>query len=273
VFYDLDSPVTLQRLAAGEPVEYVDARGFRDYALVLSYAGGPVLEALQAELGAARAAPLYGHVDPDVHRPVEPDARYAADLGWLGTYAADRQTALDALFLEPARRAPWRRFMIAGAQYPADFPWSDNVWFIPHLAPAEHSAFMCSSRVTLNVTRAAMAECGWCPSGRLFEAAACGAAILTDDWPGLPHFYGPGHELLCGHDADDTLAALDLPDETLARIGRRARERTLSEHTSTHRATELLALLDGATEPMPLPVARDGALRPTLGTLSAPARA
>jgi spore maturation protein CgeB len=249
VFYDLDSPVTLARVAAGQPVEYLDDRGLQDYALVLSYAGGRALDELRDVLGAARTAPLYGHVDPEVHRPVRAEQRYAADLSWLGTYAADRQAALDTLFLAPARRSPGRRFLIAGAQYPADFPWGSNVWFIPHLPPPEHAAFMCSSRLTLNVTRGPMVRTGWCPSGRLFEAAACGAPVLTDEWPGLAEFYRPGFEVLAASDGEHTLEALALPDETLQRIGRRARERTLDEHTSEHRARELVALLEQAAAP------------------------
>jgi spore maturation protein CgeB len=249
VFYDLDSPVTLARLAAGEPVDYLDDRLLHDYALVLSYAGGRALDEMRDMLGAGHVEPLYGHVDPGIHRPVRPEPRYAADLSWLGTYAADRQAALDALFLEPARRSPTRRFLIAGAQYPADFAWGPNVWFIPHLAPSEHAAFICSSRLTLNVTRGPMVRTGWCPSGRLFEAAACGAAVLTDEWPGLAAFYRPGFEVLAAGDGRHTLEALELPDETLQRIGRRARERTLDEHTSEHRARELVALLERGRGP------------------------
>jgi spore maturation protein CgeB len=246
VFYDLDSPVTLERLASGEDVPWVDGRGYADYSLVLSYAGGPVLAALEERLDAKSTAPLYGHVDPDVHRPVPKEPRYAADLCWLGTWAADRQAALDRLFLAPARAAPGRRFLIAGAQYPPDFPWGENVWFIPHLPPPEHAAFLCSARLALNVTRASMAATGWCPSGRLFEASACGATLLTDTWPGLEAFYRPGLEILTASAPEDTLAALARDDAELARIGRAARERTLDEHTSAHRAGQLIAALERA---------------------------
>ena len=246
VFYDLDSPVTLARLGEGESVDYVGPRGLRDFDLVLSYTGGQALDELQNRLGAKRALPLYGHVDPEVHRPVPPAAHYRADLSYLGTYAADRQTALEALFMEPARRRPAQRFLMGGAQYPADFPWSDNIYFVRHLPPSEHPAFYSSSRLTLNVTRRAMAEMGWCPPGRLFEAAACGVPIITDLWPGLESFFEPSREVLLARDADDVLAALDLTDAELARIARCARERTLTEHTSHSRAEELLQLISTA---------------------------
>jgi spore maturation protein CgeB len=89
-----------------------------------------------------------------------------------------------------------------------------------------------------------MAEMGWCPSGRLFEAAACGVPILTDRWQGLDHFFTPGSEILVVERAEDTLATLDMDDAELARIARAARERTLAEHTSSKRAAELVALLE-----------------------------
>lgn len=247
VFYDLDTPVTLAKLDAGEPVDYLPEDGLGAFDLVLSYTGGRALDALRTRLGARRAAPLYGSVDPRVHHPAEPQAAFAGDLSYLGTFAADRQPALERLLVEPARRAPQRRFVVGGAQYPADFPWTANTFFVRHLPAADHPAFYASSPLTLNVTRAAMAAMGYCPSGRLFEAAACGAALISDEWEGLEQFFTPGDELLVARDADDVRGALDLPRESIARIAQRARERTLAEHTAAVRAGELEALLESAS--------------------------
>lgn len=249
VFYDLDTPVTLARLGAGDEVGYIGPRGLADYDLVLSYTGGAALEALQARLGARRVEPLYGHVDPDVHRPVAAVERFASDLSYLGTYAADRQAAVERLFVEPARRAPERRFLIGGAQYPESFPWTKNIYFVRHLPPADHPAFFSSSRLTLNVTRQAMAETGWCPSGRLFEAAACGTPVLTDRWPGIENFFAPGREILIADGTDDVVAALDLEAGELTRMARAARERTLAEHSSDTRARTLVRALEAARSP------------------------
>jgi spore maturation protein CgeB len=249
-FYDLDTPVTLARLAQGESLPYIGPRGLRDFDVVLSYTGGGALDALRERLGARRVAPLYGHVDPDVHAPAAPQPHYRADLSYLGTYSPDRQHGVEQLLIEPARLRPHARFLIGGAQYPQDFPWTNNIYFVRHLPPAEHPAFFCSSRLTLNVTRAAMAEMGWCPSGRLFEAAACGAPVLTDTWSGLDAFFTPGEEILPAQTTQDALAALDLFDTELTHVGRAARERTLAEHTSDHRAAELMTILDSARRPL-----------------------
>ncbi len=244
VFYDLDTPVTLARISAGELVAYLPPEGLGAFDLVLSYTGGPALDALEQQLGARRTAPLYGHVDPRAHRPVAPSPDYRGDLSYLGTYADDRQPVLDELFIAPARAAPERRFVLGGSGYPQNFPWQRNIWFLRHVAPPEHPAFFCSSRLTLNVTRRDMAAMGWCPSGRLFEAAACGAPIVSDDWAGLDRFFTPGVEIILAARASDVLDALALSDAELARIAAAARARVLAEHSSNARASELVALLE-----------------------------
>ncbi len=239
-FYDLDTPVTLARLESGENVDYIGSDGLGDFDLVLSYTGGGALDALRTKLGARRTAPIYGSVDPELHFPVPQRPQYTALLSYLGTYAADRQAALERLFVEPARRMPTSRFVIAGAQYPEGFPWTPNTYFVRHLPPPEHPAFYSSSRMTLNVTREPMARMGWCPSGRLFEAAACGVPILSDWFDGLDSFFVPGREIMVAHDTDDAVAALALDDPALHAIACRARERTLDEHTAGRRATEMI---------------------------------
>ncbi len=251
VFYDMDTPVTLENLRAGRPVPYLGPRGLRDFELVLSYTGGASLDELRSRLGAPHVATLYGHVDPQVHRRVPPQPQYRSTLSYLGTYAADRQAALQALFIEPARQRPELTFLIGGAQYPADFPWTANIRFVRHMPPPEHPAFFSSSRLTLSVTRQAMAENGYCPSGRLFEAAACGTPVLSDAWPGLEEFFEPGQEILVARSAEESLAALDLSDAELERIARAARERVLAGHTSDHRAAQLERLLAQARAPAP----------------------
>jgi spore maturation protein CgeB len=242
-FYDLDTGVTLDRLRAGLPVEYIADGGLGGFDLVLSYVGGKALPELKERLGARRVAPLYGSVDPEFHHPASGLARYLAELSYLGTYSEDRQAKLEALFIEPARRMPDRRFMLGGAMYPHSFPWSSNIFFVRHLPPVEHAAFYCSSKLTLNVTRPAMAEMGYCPSGRLFEAAACGVPILSDWFEGLDSFFEPGSEVLLASTTEEAIEAIGKPAEELSRIGRRARARALDCHTAAIRARELEELV------------------------------
>ncbi len=246
-FYDLDTPVTLAQLRAGRPVEYLGARGLSRFDVVLSFAGGPALRELETRLGARRTAALHGSVDPEVYHAAPPRALFRADLSYLGTYAADRQVALHRLFLEPARRSPRRRFVLGGSLYPHDFPWLRNVHHVGHVAPQDHPSFYGSSSATLNLTRGPMAEMGHCPSGRLFEAAASGVALLTDAWEGLERFFTPGLEILVVRSTEDVLAALARPREELAAVASAARDRALREHTADRRAAELIDILTTTT--------------------------
>ena len=243
VFYDLDSPVTLAELAAGRTVSYIGREGLAPFDLVLSYTGGIALSALRLRLDARRVAPLYGSVDPDHYWPSAEIYGPRAALSYLGTYAADRQAAVKALLVEPARRRPDQRFLIGGAQYPLDFPWASNIEFWRHVPAHDHRRFYAAARLTLNVTRQAMTALGWCPSGRLFEAAACGTPIVSDWWEGLDEFFAPSREIIVVRTTEDMLAALARSDTELARIGTAARDRVLTKHTAEHRAAELEMLL------------------------------
>lgn len=246
-FYDLDTPVTLARLGAGEDIEYLGPDGLIFFDVVLSYTGGRALDALRTRLGARRIFPIYGSVDPDMHFPTAPQQAYRSLLSYLGTYAADRQDVLERLLVRSAKVLQGSRFVIAGAQYPNNFPWSANIFFVRHLPLADHSAFYSSSRLTLNVTRKTMADMGWCPSGRLFEAAACGSPILSDWFDGLTDFFEPDTEILIARSTEDALQALRLGGSELSAVAKRARERTLDEHTSHRRAAQMLAAFESVT--------------------------
>ena len=243
-FYDMDTPVTLEGLRSGAPVAYLPPGGLGEFDLVLSFTGGRAIEELKSRLGARSVAPLYGSVDPETHHPVPPVEAFRAELSYLGTYAEDRQAALERLFIEPALRLPAKRFLIGGAQYPDGFPWTENLFFTGHLEPAQHPAFFCSGRATLNVTRRAMAEYGFCPSGRLFEAAACGVPLLSDGWEGLEEFFTPGTEILRTDTPEDVLDTLCLSDTELKRVAGAAQARVLAEHTADCRVRDLERILN-----------------------------
>ncbi len=244
VFYDMDTPVTLSRLAAGESVPYLPEAGLTEFDLVLSYTGGEAIGALRSKLGAKYAATLYGWVDPAVHFRVPASPEFQAHLSYLGTYAADRQKALNDLLITPATNLKERSFVIAGAMYEDAGKWPANIRHFDHIAPPQHSAFYSSSNLTLSVTRAAMAAMGYCPSGRLFEAAACGTAVLSDWWEGLDTFFQPNEEILIANSTNDAVAALNAGEAMLSRIGSRARERAMDCHTAAVRARRLVELIE-----------------------------
>lgn len=246
-FYDIDTPVTVAALERGA-CAYLDRALIRAFDLYLSFTGGPLLRRIERDLGSPAARPLYCSADPELHRP-SADAAPRWDLGYVGTYSADRQPGLDRLLLEPARARPAHGFAVAGPLYPASIAWPGNVERIEHLPPARHAAFYCAQRYTLNLTRADMMRAGYSPSVRVFEAAACATPVVSDRWPGLERFFVPGEEILLAGSPPEVLALLDgVPEPERRALGERARQRVLLEHTGGHRAEALLGYLAEARE-------------------------
>jgi spore maturation protein CgeB len=240
-FYDIDTPITLEQLEQ-DSCEFLRRDQVRAFDLYLSFTGGDTLRKLEQEHRARCARVLCCSVDPAEYRPLNVERRW--NLGYLGTYSPDRQPALEVRLMEPARRWADGRFVVAGPQYPEAIEWPGNVDRIVHLAPPSHPSFYRAQQFTLNVTRAAMVAAGHSASVRLFEAAACGTPIITDEWPGLESFFEPGREILVTHSADQTLGYLrELPETERRAVAERARARVLGAHTGHHRAAELESYL------------------------------
>jgi spore maturation protein CgeB len=236
-FYDIDTPVTLSALAS-QQCTYLTEYMIPQFDLYLSFSGGPVLDVLRRSYGASRPRALFCSVDPEQYFPIRMPPRY--DLAYLGTYSEDRQPKVEALLNEPARAWPEGRFCVAGAQYPDGIRWPGNVRRLSHVAPIEHNLFYNSQRFALNVTRQDMVRCGYSPSVRLFEAAACGVPVISDPWEGLGDLFIPEKEILVARTPQEVLSVLrERSVEEARAIGARARARVLREHTSEHRALEL----------------------------------
>lgn len=241
-FYDIDTPVTLAKLRRGDH-DYLSPALIPRYHLYLSFTGGPTLRRLERDFGSPCARALYCSVDPTLYQPMDVPEKW--QLGYLGTYSPDRQPGLEELLLQPARRHPARRFIVAGPQYPEEIAWPRNVGRIQHLPPSEHARFYNAQRFTLNLTRADMKAAGWSPSVRLFEAAACGTPIISDFWPGLNELFVDGSEILIARSADDVEFLLQtITPGRAAEIGAAARRRILRAHTAAHRAAELELYLE-----------------------------
>jgi spore maturation protein CgeB len=244
-FYDIDTPVTLARLDRGDE-EYLARRQVRHFDIYFSFSGGPVLQKLKHAYDARRPLALYCSVDETAYRSTAEAPLW--DLGYLGTYSPDRQPTLERLLIEPARRLPDLRFVVAGPQYPDEIDWPANVERIEHLPPAEHASFYSRQRFTLNVTRADMIAAGWSPSVRLFEAAACKVPIISDYWRGLTDLLPEGEAVLIAHDSSDVVAALTGTSRSQReRLIENAFHRVMQGHTGKARARELVNALTDET--------------------------
>lgn len=245
-FYDIDTPISIAGLRQNGKTEYLDAKQVSGFDVYFSFTGGPMLREIESRFGARTAVPLYCSFDPREYRRFQTNKRFACDLSYMGTYAPDRQAKLGELLVRPAEQLPEMKFIVAGPQYPKEIRWPKNVRRIVHLNPRWHARFYSSARLTLNVTRREMVIAGYSPSVRLFEAAACGATIISDSWPGLDSFFTPGREILLSTDSSDVVRYLALGNSELRRIGAAAQQRVLAEHTSEVRAAQFEAAVEKA---------------------------
>ncbi|MCA1648484.1 MAG: glycosyltransferase [Chloroflexi bacterium] len=239
-FWDVDAPQTLAA-ANAEPAH--QAGTFRAliprYDLILLYGGGPPVQQAYARLGADRSTLIYNGVDPDEYYPVGAEDERACDLLFMGNRMPDREQRVRELFFAAAEAAPEARFVLGGNGW-GDCALPANVRYIGHVPTADHRAWNCSARLVLNINRAEMAATGYSPPTRVFEAAGCGACVLTDAWQGIPTFFEPDHEILVAASADDIVEHLrQTSAQTSRTIGVAARRRVLRDHTYSARAAEL----------------------------------
>jgi len=237
IFWDVDAPATLAELksAPDHPLRRALAR----IDLVLTYGGGDPVVAAYRALGAADCIPVYNALDPETHHPVAPEPRFAGDLGFLGNRLPDREARVEGFFLDAAARAPGQRFLLGGSGW-ADKPLPDNVTAIGHVPTADHNAFNVTPRAVLNISRASMAENGFSPATRVFEAAGAGACLITDAWEGIEMFLAPDREVLVARDGRDVAAIVAaLSPERARAIGKAALARVLHAHTYAHRARDV----------------------------------
>jgi spore maturation protein CgeB len=240
IFWDVDAAATLDEMRAddGHPVR----RALPSLDMVLTYGGGPpVIDAYEG-FGARRCIPVYNALDPTTHHPVAPDPAFAADLAFLGNRLPDREARVEEFFLRAAAALPQRSFLIGGNGWETK-AMPGNVRHLGHVYTHQHNAFNCTPLAVLNVARDSMANIGFSPATRVFEAAGAAACLITDAWEGIEQFLIPDAEVLVardGQDVADHVAALT-PERARA-IGQAALRRVLAEHTYAHRGAQVDAL-------------------------------
>lgn len=248
VFWDVDAPATLERIrqVADDPF----AAHVPRYDLILTYGGGPPVQAAYRALGARDCVPIYNALDPSTHHPVPPDPALATDLGFLGNRLPDREERVHEFFFKPAASLPQSTFLLGGNGWEANAPVLPNVRYAGHIYTRQHNAFNCSARLVLNINRGSMARFGYSPATRIFEAAGAGAAIISDSWEGLERFFEPGREVLVAETGEDVASYLTrLSGEQIRAVGEAARKRVLAEHTYAQRAAEVDTLFTGQGAP------------------------
>ncbi len=236
-FWDVNAPVTLDQIESNEETSFRSL--IPDFDGILTFGGGDLVCRKYRSLGARSCTPIYNAVDPETHYPVAPEDRFRADVAFLGNRLPDRERQVDSYFLSAAENLPRERFILGGSGWKTKkIPL--NVRYLGHVSTNDHNAFNSSARIVLNLSRESSARHGHTPATRVFEAAGAGACIITDAWDGIENFLEPAHEIIVARKPHEVIEVLnDLDGSTVRKIGARARERILSEHTYLHRTQTL----------------------------------
>jgi spore maturation protein CgeB len=252
VFWDVDAPATLDRIARDSWDSWRDH--LPRYHWIFTYGGGaPVVERYRM-FGAQRCVPIYNALDPATHFRVSPVRRFRADLSLLANRLPDRESRIEEFFLRTAEALPEKAFVLGGNGW-QDKAMPANVKRLGHVFTRDHNAFNSSAQMVLNVARDSMAATGFSPATRIFEAAGAGSCIVTDGWRGIEEFLEPGEEILVAWSGQDVVHLVkEHSPEQAKKIGENAQKRVLAQHTYAHRAEQLDGLLTGSLSPRKDPV-------------------
>lgn len=237
IFWDVDAPATLQRLEKDPSDPFHEL--VPQYDAIFTYGGGEPVKEKYNSFGAKACHTIYNALDPETHFPELEDPTLRCELAFLGNRLPDREERVKDYFLKAAKLLPQHRFILGGNGW-KDNELPGNISLIGHVPTAVHNTLNCSAKAVLNISRQSMADYGFSPATRVFEAAGAGACIITDDWQGIENFLEPGKEVLVAKDGEEVAAILAaLTEKEAYNIGYAGRCRILSEHTYKHRAKQL----------------------------------
>lgn len=240
-FWDVDAPATLVRVEGNpqDPFRTLIPR----YDFIFTYGGGRSVITRYRRLGARNCYPIYNALDPDTHYPVEGHDEYRSDLAFVGHRLPDREQRVEEFFFRAAELVPEYRFLLGGEGW-GTRRLPKNVRWIGHVGSLDHNRINCSARMVLNVNRESMADVGFSPPTRVFEAAGAGACLITDRWLGIEEFFAPDREILVAGSGEEVAHYLaEVPPSRARLIGGAMRRRALKEHTYELRARQVDHLL------------------------------
>ena len=237
ILWDVDAPATLESIFRN-PEAYMREL-IPDYDLIFTYGGGdPVVNAYKS-LGAIECIPIYNALDPETHYRVHPVPKFTCDLSFLGNRLPDREERVKEFFLNVAGKNPGKSFILGGSGW-TGLSLDSNIRYVNHVFSRDHNAFNSSAGMVLNISRQSMADYGYSPATRVFEAAGAAACIITDYWQGIEDFLVPGTEILVASGGDEVSDFLrNVTFEEALKIGRAAKKKVLADHTYSKRAMQL----------------------------------
>lgn len=245
IFWDVDAPATLNSVLTNPMNEFRDL--IPQYDFIFTYGGGePVINAYKS-LKAKQCIPVYNALDPETHHPVAREPEFQCDLAFLGNRLPDREERVWEFFMKVAEQMPDKHFLLGGNGWDT-VKLPSNIKNLGHVYTYQHNAFNSSPKIILNISRQSMADYGFSPATRVFEAAGAGACIITDYWEGIDTFFTPTSEIWVANTGEEVVSLLKLLDEEEAsKTGDAALKKVLAEHTYAKRASQVDQLLLGIT--------------------------
>jgi hypothetical protein len=241
IFYDGDLPTSLPKYAVdrGFKFNYYANANPGEYDAVIGNSEGCLNEL--ENMGARRAFALQYGIDAELASPV--DMEKDIDISFFGYGSDFREEWMTKLITIPSREMPDLRFAVAGGGFRMDL---GNAEMVGPLQFSEWRQFCCRSKISLNITRWSHTNVYASSTSRPFELAAFGACIVSQPYNGIEKWFDLGQEMLVVNDEHQAVAAFKrlLADESLrVEMGKKARQRVLSEHTFKHRAQELMDII------------------------------
>ena len=240
-YFDGDMPTILPKYAVDRGFKfnyYVDA-DLSEYDVFFTNSKGVIPEL--KEIGAKKVYPLYYAADPELFKPIEMEKDI--DISFFGYGSEYREEWMKKMITNPSKKLKGVNFVVGGGGFKIDLGNATLVGDIPYSAFRE---FCCRSKICLNITRWSHTQVYASSTARPFELAAYGACIVSQPYNGIEEWFEVGKELIVVNsekEAIETYKWLLEDEEERKKLGKRARERILREHTFHHRAKEMIGKL------------------------------
>jgi spore maturation protein CgeB len=237
IYYDLDAPTSLPS-HGGFTFNYLKGVDLSEYDSIIVPSEGSIPEL--RDLGATHINVVHFGVDPDVFKPIRMEKDI--DFFFFGNGGSARAKNLNMMITEPSK-AIVSKFIISGRDLDLDL---GSARVIPPVSFNEYRKYCCRAKVNLNVVRDLHAETLSTSTSRPFELAAMHCCIVSAPYKGLENWFDVQKEIIVAASSSECIEIYQMlinNDELRMKMGIAAANRVKKEHTSRHRAKQIIEIL------------------------------
>ncbi len=174
------------------------------------------------------------------------------DILWIGNWGdEERSQELGEFLLRPAATLRHRRTVAHGVRYPQEALEklsSAGIEYRGYLPNLSAPGVYAQSGITVHVPRRQYTNgLSGIPTIRMFEALACGAALVCSPWTDEEKLFRPGEDYVCVPDGAAMTAEIEhllKDDAARAQMAACGLETIRKRHTCTHRAQQLTEICE-----------------------------